>query len=152
MGSPDPRARALAADQASDYLRSRYADTAAVHAEVARLVEIAVHDNEEIVREAALHACIDAVSYHDLPLELFRPLIPLMPHLSTELLGYALAILGSTHDPAAGRLIATYADHPDPSVRAEVADALTECRGSGLGEAFEGAPDGVGFGGVPERR
>ena len=83
----------------------------------------------QIVQEAALHACNDAVSYYDLPLTLFEPLVPLMSRLPAELIGYVLGILGSTRDPAARPVIASYAGHPDRFVRAEAADALVELAG-----------------------
>jgi hypothetical protein len=96
---------------------------------VACLVEVAVADGEEVVREATLHACGEAVSHYELPLGSFLPLVPLMPGLSTELIGYVPGILGSTHDPAARAVIASDAGHADSSVHAEAADALAELAG-----------------------
>ena len=129
LTDPDPRVRALAADEASDYFRGGISGQAATETAVAKLVAAAVADDEDSVREAALHACHEAVSHHDLPLALFDPLVPLMPRLPAELIGYVLAILGATHDPAARPIIASYANHPNRSVRAEAAEALVELAG-----------------------
>jgi HEAT repeat protein len=85
--------------------------------------------SEENVREAVLHACGDAVSYYDLPSALFEPLAPLMLRLAVELIGYVLAILGATHDPAARSIVEPYASHPDAAVREEAVDALVEIGG-----------------------
>ena len=129
LESSDPGSRALAADDLSDYFRCRAGSDDAVARAVARLVEVAVADDEEVVREATLHACGEAISYYELPLALFLPLVPLMPDLSAELIGYVLGILGSTHDSAARPLIAPYMNHADSSVRKEAAEALVELAG-----------------------
>ena len=96
---------------------------------MAELVAVAVVDGQDSVQEAALHACGEAVGYYDLPLALFEPLVPLMSGLSAELIGYVLGLLGATHDPAARPVIASFADHPDPSVREEAVEALAELAG-----------------------
>ena len=129
LADPDSGVRAAAADEASDYFRGQIAGQGAAEAAVARLVAVAVVDGEEAVREAALHACGEAVGYYDLPLALFEPLVPLMSSLSVELIGYVLGILGATHDPAARPVIASFASHPDSSVRVEAAEALVELAG-----------------------
>jgi HEAT repeat protein len=129
LESSDPGSRALAADDLSDYFRCRAGSDDAVARAVACLVEVAVTDDEEAVREATLHACGEAISYHELPLGLFLPLVPLMSGLSAELVGYVLGILGSTHDSAARPLVAPYVSHADSSVREEAAEALVELAG-----------------------
>ena len=129
LGDPEARGRALAADEASDYFRGRYVDRDAAVAAVARLVAMAVADEDEDVREAALHACLEAGEFYELPAAVFEPLVPVMAGWSAELIGYVLAMLGVTHDAAARPVIASFAGLPDPSVRREAADALVELPG-----------------------
>jgi HEAT repeat protein len=83
LADSDPRSRASAADDLSDYFRGSVGNDDAVARAVARLVEVAVADGQEVVREAALHACGEVVSHYELPLGSFLPLVPLMPGLPT---------------------------------------------------------------------
>ncbi|GIE09772.1 hypothetical protein Afe05nite_16120 [Paractinoplanes ferrugineus] len=83
----------------------------------------------EVVREAVRHACTDAVDDHELSLELFLPLVPVMPDLTADSTVYVLGLLGATHDLAARLLVEAYAGHANSDVREAAADALAELAG-----------------------
>jgi hypothetical protein len=61
---------------------------------VACLVEVAVAADEEVVREATLHACGEAISYYELPLGLFLPLYVFCWAVSSPPGGFVCGVVG----------------------------------------------------------
>lgn len=115
----DPDRRDLAAEALGDLLRGAALDGDTASLVVGRLVGLAVAEPVTKVRESALNAVGEAFDHHTLSWELVEPLVPVLGTLDSELLQYALHILGSTQDPRARSLIEPFLRHPDPNVREE---------------------------------
>lgn len=129
LSDPAPRTRDIAAAELGDLLRDNALDDTDAVLAIGPLVTAAVNDPDRTVRESALNSISEAFNHYRLSLDLFTPLVPELAGMDSELLGYALYILGATRDPAAATLIRPFLEHADASVREEAALALTEIPG-----------------------
>ncbi|MEV0272293.1 HEAT repeat domain-containing protein [Hamadaea sp. NPDC050747] len=125
----DPRQRDIAAEHLADLLRYTTLAQGDTELAVRELVALLGVESDRDVRESALNALGEAITYHTLNLELFRPLEPMLASMSPRLLEHALYILSATHDPQARATIEAFLNHPDPAVRGYAADALVELAG-----------------------
>ncbi len=127
LNSSDAGRRDLCLDAVSDILQTGRLAHSDVERAVERLVTIALSGESHAVRESALHAVRTAASPHyELPYRVVEPLAAGADGFEPVLLAYVLAVLGTTHDPAALPIVERFLHHPHPEVRREASDAVAE--------------------------
>jgi hypothetical protein len=129
FNSSDGGRRDLCLDEVSDVLETgRLVQCDAVRA-VERLVTVALSSKSSQVQESALHAICTASTHHELPYRVVEPLAFRADSFEPSLIGYALSVLGCTHDQAALPTLQRFLHHPHSEVRREAADAVAELHG-----------------------
>ncbi|MEU3916199.1 hypothetical protein [Streptomyces sp. NPDC029721] len=128
MDGSDAGRRHLCLDAISDVLETGRLAQDRVERTVERLVAVALSGESHMVQEAALHAVCTASTYHELPYRVVEPLAAGVDGFEPLLVAYVLAVLGCTHDQAALPVVERFLGHPDPEVRREASDAVTELR------------------------
>ncbi|MBB4935271.1 hypothetical protein F4561_006165 [Lipingzhangella halophila] len=120
------RERAFAADELGDLLAAPSVAQLWKERVAASLVALALRERNEEAAESALNSLARSMERGWLPYPVVQPLTECLHRLSPDLVGYVLLILAGTRDPAARPVIERYSDHPDPTIRADAAEALEE--------------------------
>ncbi|MFJ7298969.1 hypothetical protein [Streptomyces sp. NPDC099088] len=113
LGSASARERDVWADSVGDLLEQPYLAQADAERLVGWLVQLAVSDHDDAVRESALHAVAAAGAPYELPFAVVEPLAVHIDGFKPVVLEYVLSSLSATHDERARPVIEPFLTHAD---------------------------------------
>ncbi|MEU7605631.1 hypothetical protein [Streptomyces sp. NPDC041003] len=128
LDAPDTGRRDSCLEVVCDVLETGRLAQADAERAIERLVAVALSDESHTLRESALHAICTATTPYELPYRVVEPLAAGVDGFEPLLLGYVLAVLGSTDDRAVLPVVERFLRHHHPYVRSEAADAVNELR------------------------